>query len=88
MPSTFIEPFDLKTILIQYFLGSQELLVYAFLIIISFACAKLGMSNRLFLGVLAITSLIMASFLGEAIYILILMIIGFSVFKIIGSYLQ
>lgn len=81
MTSVFIEPFDFKTILIDYFLGTQELFVFAFIIVLSFASAKFGMSNRVFLTLLVISSIIMGSYLGQSIYILILVVSGFIIFK-------
>lgn len=85
MAHDFINPLDLKKIFVDYFLGSNELFIYAFMILISFVCAKFGMSNRLFLIVLAVSSLIMAGVLGQAVYILIIFIIGFVAFKAIGK---
>jgi len=77
----FIQPFDFKKIFMDYLLGNPDLFFYALILIISFACAKFGMSNKIFLIVLAISSLLFASILGQAIYILILLIIGFISFK-------
>jgi hypothetical protein len=78
---TFIEPLDFKTIFMDYLLGSPELFFYALILVISFACAKFGMSNKIFLIVLMISCLLFASILGQAIYILILLVIGFVAFK-------
>ena len=77
----FIQPMDFKKIFLDYLLGSQELFFYALILVISFACAKFGMSNRIFLLVLAISCLLFASYLGQPIYILILLVIGFVSFK-------
>jgi len=81
MTSTYIEPFDFFTILVGYFLGNQELFVYAFVILSSYGGAKMGMSNRLFLTILAIGSALFAAYLGEALYFLILIVVGFLTFK-------
>ena len=78
---TYIEPFDFQTVLVNYFLGTMELFIFAFVIITSFACAKYGMGNKLFLTLLAIGSIIFAIVLGEAIYILVILIIGIVTFK-------
>jgi len=51
------------------------LFIFVFLIIISFASAKYGMSNRLYLILLAISSLIFGIYLGGAIYILVLFLV-------------
>ena len=66
----YIEPFDLKTIFVDLFLGTTEYFIFAFLILTSYVCAKYQMSNRLFLTILAIGSVMVAGYLGETIYIL------------------
>lgn len=88
MPTDYIQPFDFRKILVNYFLGSTELFLYAFIIVFSFFAAKFQFSNRIYLLLLTIGSLIFAGILGEAIYILIFVIIGFSSFKIIGRLMQ
>ena len=81
---TYIAPFDFKTIFLNYFLGSAQLFIFAFVILISYACAKYNMSNKLYLTVLAICSLLFAGYMGEAVYILIILVIGFVSFKSIA----
>jgi len=77
----YIEPLDLREILINYFLGSMELFAFAFIMALSAGCAYFGMPNKVFLLVLAVSSIIVGVFLGEAIYILALLLIGLLVFK-------
>jgi len=77
----FIQPFDFKKIFGQYFLGSSELIVFALILLISYACAKYGMSNRLFILILGIAVLLFSAFLGQPFYILVLLIVGFVSFK-------
>ncbi len=86
MPQEFIEPGNVKKIFLEYFLGSPELLFFGILILISFLSAKFQMSNRNFMIILVVSSLIFAGILGDAIYILILIITGFVIFKGIGKY--
>ena len=81
---TFLNPLDFKAIFVDTLLGGTALLFYALIILISFICAKFGMSNRLFLIILLIACLLFASYIGQAVYILILMIIGFISFKAIS----
>lgn len=88
MTSTFISPFDFRKILIDYFLGTQELFVFAFIMVLSFAGAKFGMSNRVFLTILVISSIIMGAFLGQAMYILILIIAGLIIFKGVSKFVS
>ena len=84
MPSEYINVLDFKKIFIEYFLGSQELFMFAFMILISFVCAKMGISNKIFMVILAITSLLFSAYLGQAIYVLIIFLIGYVSFKSIG----
>jgi len=77
----YIEIFDFKKIFIEYFLGSVELFIFAVIFLISFACAKFQMSNRNFMIILATSSIIFAGYLGNAIYFLILVVVGFISFK-------
>lgn len=81
----YIEPFDVKKIFLEYFLGTTELLIFAILLLISFLCAKYQMSNRNFMIILAFSSIIFAGYLGNAIYFLILVIIGFVSFKTLSK---
>jgi hypothetical protein len=82
--TNFIQPFDLRTLFGEYFLGTPELFFYAMVILISFICAKYQMSNRLFLIFLVISSILFSAILGQAIYILILVILGFITFRAIS----
>lgn len=84
MPSTFINPLDAKTILIDYFLGGTQLFMFAFIIAFSYACAKFNMSNKIYLVLLSISALIFAGYMGQAVYILIILVIGFVSFKSIA----
>lgn len=83
----FIQPFDLKKLLFEYFLGSSELAIFAFIILFSGICAKYQMSNTIYLMLLLICSLIFAFILGQALYIIIILIVGFVVFKSISRIL-
>jgi len=85
MPTTYIQPLDFKTVLINYFLGTQELFIFAFVIIFSYVAAKYQMSNMIYGVLLVLGSIMFAAYLGEAIYFLILVFIGFIAFKIIGK---
>jgi len=86
--SVFIEPFDFKTIYITYFLGNQALFPFVFIIILSFICALMNMSNTIFLILLAIGSLMFGAYMGQSLYVFTLFIIGFFVYKIFGRILQ
>jgi len=78
---TYINPFDFKTIFLEYFLGSTELFIYAFIILIGGVCAKFQIPTKVFTMLLIISSLIFASFIGQPIFIIALLIVGFISFK-------
>lgn len=86
MPTDFIAPFDFRTLYINYFLGSGELFAFAFIILVGWAGAYFQMPNRVFLTILIVCSLIMGAFLGQALYILMLIIVGFVIFKGIARF--
>lgn len=81
MPTNFVQPFDFKTIYINYFLGNQLLFPFLFVIILSFVSAYLNISNTIFLILLAIGSLMFGAYMGQAIYILVLFGVGFILYK-------
>lgn len=83
----FINPLDFRKIFVEYFLGGTELFTFAFIIVFSFACAKFGMSNKVFLVLLTISALIFSFILGQALYILIILIVGYVSFKSIARLL-
>jgi len=80
----YIEPFDFRTIFIKYFLGSEQVFMFIFLLIFSYVCAKFQMTTRIYLVLLAISSLMFAFIMGEAIYILIVLVVGYVTFKLIS----
>jgi len=80
MPS-YIKPFDIKKVVLDLFLGHPSIVAFATIILISFLSAKFNMSNRNFMLVLMISSIILAGYMGEAIYIIILVLLGFIIFK-------
>lgn len=83
----YIDPFDFKKIFLEYFLGSTELFIFSFIIIFSFVAAKFGMSNKIYLVLLVLSSLIFAAYLGQAVFILIIVLVGYISFKSIGRLL-
>lgn len=88
MPTRFIEPFDFQTIYINYFLGSHTLFGFALVILISFLCAYMGMSSTMYLIVLAIGMVMFGAFTGQAIYTLVLFVIGFILYKMFTRVVQ
>ncbi len=84
----FIQPFDLQTIFVNYFLGSLELFIFAFIIIVSMIAASFRLTNRIFMILLTVGSVIFAGILGETTYILVILIIGLITFKGMGKLVQ
>jgi len=80
MTTVFINPFNFYDIIVNYFFGTSELFIFGFIIATSFTAAYFSMSNKIFLTLLAIGSLIFAGYLGQEIYILIILIIGIITF--------
>ena len=85
MTSVFIEPFDFKTIYVNYFLGSGALFPFLFVILLSFVCASLNISNTIFLVLLAIGSVMFGAYMGQAVYTLVLFLVGFVLYKMFGG---
>jgi len=78
---TYIEPFDFKKILIDYFLGNQVLFLGFFVIVMSAVCGYYQMTNRVFIILILISSLLLATYLGEAVVFAILVLAGIIIFK-------
>lgn len=77
----YISPFDFRKILVDIFLGNIELFMFAFVIVFSFAAAKMGMSNRIFMILLAIGSVMFGGVMSSGIYTLTILIIGIVTYK-------
>lgn len=86
--AAYIDPFDFRKILVEYFLGSTELFTFAMVIIISIVCAKFQIPARVFMIILALSALIFSYILGQAIYILIILIVGYIAFKSLAKLLN
>jgi len=82
----YINPLDLKTIYMDYLLGSPQLVVFALLLLISYACAYFQMSTKNFSFILVIAALMFTYYLGQAWYFIIIVILGFVLFKGIGRF--
>jgi len=60
-------------------------MIFTLTILIAFASAKFGMSNKNFGYIIAISSILFAVYLGEVVYLFILVILGFIIFKPLAS---
>lgn len=85
MTATYIDPLNLKLIIQNYLLGSMQLFTFGFVIIFSAACARFNMSNKVYFSLLIISSLIMAAYLGQSVYVLIIFLIGLITYKGVGA---
>ena len=85
---TYIEPLDIKKVILDLFLGHPSIVAFAVVILISFLSAKFNMSNKNFMLILMVSSIILAGLMGEAIYIIILLLIGFVIFKSLSKLWQ
>ncbi len=85
---TYIEVFDIKTVILDLFLGHPSIIAFGTIILISFLSAKFNMSNKNFMLILMVSSIILAGYIGQVIYIIILMIIGFVIFKSLSRFWQ
>ena len=84
MTSRFIEPMNFREIYLNYFLGgSTEIFAFALVIFISYLCAYFRMPNNVFLVILALGLIMFTAFIGQAIYALVLFVIGFFAFKML-----
>ena len=84
MPSEYISPFDFKKIFMEFFLGSQQLFMFAFIILMSYVSAKMGIPNKVFMVLLGIISLMFGLYLGQGVYVFVIFLIGFISFKSIA----
>lgn len=78
---TYINPLDLETILVGYFLGGTQYFAYVFVILVSYACAKYQIADRYYLTILALGSIMFGIYLGESLFVVVLLFIGYISFK-------
>jgi hypothetical protein len=81
----YIEPFDLKTIFLNYVIGNTLLFYYVFIIVLAWGCAYFNMSNKNFYIILAIVSLMFGAYLESAVFFVTVVIIGIFSFKVLSS---
>lgn len=85
---TYIQPFDFYTILVGYFLGNASLILFAILILVSLLCGYFGVPNIPATVILAIVSLMFGAYIGEAYYTLILLVVGFFMYRAFARIFQ
>jgi len=79
----YIAPFDFYKIFVDTFLGNIELFFVA-LYLFSFVAAKFRMSNKIFMVLIGIGAIIFSSIIGNAVYLLVIVVVGLIIFKGIG----
>lgn len=82
--SEYIQPFDFKEIFLNTFLGGTNLFVFALIFVYSLIASKAQMSGRLYLLLLFVISLLFAAYIGQAIYILFILVFGLISFKVLS----
>ena len=85
---TYISPFDIKKVILDLFLGHPSILAFAAVMVLAFTSAKFGMSSKNFMLILMVSSIILAGYMGEALYIIILVLLGFVIFKTLSRVFQ
>ncbi len=88
MTSTFIEPFNLKKIFVDFFIGDANLFALLFIIIYSYAAGKFGFPNSLYFFFLVIGVILFSAFVGFQIYVIVMLLLGGFAFKAIGDYFK
>lgn len=87
-PSVFIEPLDFYTILVNFLLGSATLFAFAFVIAISVLSAKFNMPPKIFGVVTIVGAIILGSFLGISVLLLLGVIIAIFVYSVVRRMVQ
>lgn len=81
----YIPPFDFRKVFLDYLLGDSKLFVFAFLIVFSYISAKFGMPDKIYFTLLILGSILFGIYIGEAMYVLILIVVGFVIFKTVAK---
>ena len=79
---TYIDPFDLYTIFVGYFLGNSALFAFFLVFVYALVAAYFSMPEKPFVVLLILGFVLFGEYVGEAIYILTLMVVGFILYKI------
>lgn len=85
---TYIDPFNFGKVFLDYFLGGTNLFLFAFIILTSAAAAKFQLKDKVFIPLLVVGALIFSTFVGEAVYALIIILVGLAVYKGVSKIVQ
>lgn len=80
----FIEPLDLKTLLVNHLAGNIEVFAFLAFIAISAAAGYFRMKNMIFLALIVLFNVMLADYLG-GIYLIVLTITAIVIFWGIGK---
>lgn len=77
----YISPLDFETILVYIFSGTPEMFTFFATIVLSLGAGYFKLPNMVYLTLMALFAIIFSLWIGASLYILVLIIIGFVVFK-------
>jgi len=80
----WIEPLDLKTLLVNTFSGSMEIFTFISIIVIAGLAAYFRMKNEVALLMILLFGIIMSVFIGQGYLVFLILIIGLVVYYLIG----
>lgn len=80
----FVNIFELQKLFVGYFSGTPIIFSAIFMLLLAFFSAKYGLTLRMFLLVATVSSVIMATYLG-VIPIVFILLLAFTIFKVIGK---
>lgn len=81
---TFIEPLDLRNILVYTLAGNELIFTFLFIIVMSSLAAKFRMPNLVFGVMLTVAGVILAPYIG-GLYLILILITGFLTFNAIAN---
>lgn len=87
MPSTFINPLDLRKIIVEYLIGDGVLFPLIFAIVYAYVAASYGFSNRIFFMLLVIGGIMFGVLMGQAYVTFLIIILGGFLFRALSKYL-
>lgn len=80
MTQPYIEPLNLKYILVNVFAGSQVIFTAMFILFLSIAAGLFKIPSKIFLALLALSSIILASYFGVGFYLLTIILVSWFVY--------
>jgi len=88
MTSLLEEPLQLEKILVNILAGSPEVFAFISMIVISFACARFNVPNKIFMPLIFLFVIMFASTIGLGFYLLGVLIAGLTTFYSISRLMK